>query len=663
MASQTFTSTDTWIAPAGVTSVQAECWGGGGWSGNVAAGEGGGGGGGYSKANAVVVTPGNSYTVTVGVGGSNGVAAGDSWFSTSGTVLAKGGATASGRNGGAGGVAASGIGDTKFSGGSGATSVGLAPASGGGGGGGSAGTAIDGNDGSGNVTTTGGAGGVAVTDGGVGGDGGDNTLNGHSPASGAGGGAGGSGGGNAGTGGSGAAGQVILTWTASAADPPATHQGSQRFDSLPDLTTYEPHRQKPYAQWFEPPLPKPKQLSQRFDTLPIFDQYLQIYGKIPPPLAGTYIPDSPKTRQANQQLSYVLPDYWQHWNHIRPDPWDQFYARDNPPIRAAFANNRYELPDEQRVWWEYHIRFFVFPDPVPQDPPSTRQGNQQLSYDLPDHWPDWQMLTQLSVLPWWQPPLPASQQPSQSLYYDLPEEDFVWWEQTHYHKIPLASQVLINQSWEGTSGIYTLVLMPGWSGMSRVQNDIAGYNVYIGEDALPDLTQPPAAFSLTLPITYTLPLPSSGTPTFYVLVRRQDHYGLESQNQYYSIFTIDSAGHLILPDLTPPQNLSLFEMSGSLIRVLATYPGFGTDVYGATEWRIYSGVTLPDPSVDSPVATATISKVLAVNFGPNAVGTYFVVVGLYRLSDNKIFTVSGTVTIHTGPDEVEAVPSGWDVEP
>jgi len=51
--------------------------------------------GAYSR-KVVSVTPGNSYTVTVGAGGVGGAGAGpaggDSWFSTTGTIIAKGGA-------------------------------------------------------------------------------------------------------------------------------------------------------------------------------------------------------------------------------------------------------------------------------------------------------------------------------------------------------------------------------------------------------------------------------------------------------------------------------------------------------------------------------------------------------------------------------------------
>ncbi len=204
---ETFDAGTAWVCPAGVTTVKAECWGGGA-AGVTRASSGGGasgGGGAYSKKNVIYVVPGTSYTVTVGGGGSPGssnpVGGGDSWFSTSGTVLAKAADSL-----GNGGSAGSSVGDVKFSGGNGAAALGSYSGSGGGG----AGDAGNGGNGN-NTTGVGGAGGAAG--GGQGGSG----FNSNSPG-GAGNSPGGGGGGGyrlSGTqsGGSGAAGRVILTYT------------------------------------------------------------------------------------------------------------------------------------------------------------------------------------------------------------------------------------------------------------------------------------------------------------------------------------------------------------------------------------------------------------------------------------------------------------------
>jgi hypothetical protein len=195
-----FTTSGTWTAPAGVTSVDVEAWGGGGGGGNSSTRVGGGGGA-YSKKLSITVVPGNSYTVTVGAGGGVSVAGGDSWFSTSATVLAKGGAAH-----GNGGAATSGIGDTKFSGGNGCNGGGFG--AGGAGGGGAGDSANGGNGTCPGTSSTGGAGGVNF--GGAGGNGGNSAGTVGGTLGGGGGSASGFGGGGA----AGARGEVRITYTA-----------------------------------------------------------------------------------------------------------------------------------------------------------------------------------------------------------------------------------------------------------------------------------------------------------------------------------------------------------------------------------------------------------------------------------------------------------------
>jgi hypothetical protein len=205
----TFTSSGTtnWVAPAGVTTITVECWGagGGGGGGNTSA-SGGGGGGAYAIKNSFAVTPGNSYSYTVGAGGASDAAGGNSSFNTSACVAAGGAAGSQGTpgSGGAGGLASVSTGDVKFSGGSGASGQ---VVNHGGGGGGSAGTAANGNTAS-SIT-----GATAVTGGGPGGNGGS-SGNGNPPASGPGGGGGGGIAFGPVSGGAGFAGQIRITYTA-----------------------------------------------------------------------------------------------------------------------------------------------------------------------------------------------------------------------------------------------------------------------------------------------------------------------------------------------------------------------------------------------------------------------------------------------------------------
>ncbi len=222
-----------WTCPAGVNLVQVEVWGGGGAGGgglkNTGAKNGcggGGGGGAYARFNAYSVTPSSVYAYNVGTNGvgvvtNNGTAGSDSWFITSGTLDALGGAgggagigissgafgPGNGQGVGASGAAAGSTGDAYYAGGNGATAPNTSY---GGGGGSSGGSGNNGNPGSSSTWT----GGAAVTGGGAGGNGcatSGNGTNGVVP----GGGGGGAKSGNVGlscSGGNGASGQVQFTY-------------------------------------------------------------------------------------------------------------------------------------------------------------------------------------------------------------------------------------------------------------------------------------------------------------------------------------------------------------------------------------------------------------------------------------------------------------------
>jgi MSHA biogenesis protein MshQ len=175
----TFNSSGNWTAPAGVTSITVEAWGGGG-AGGAATGKpakGGGGAGGQYASKIVTVVPGNSYSVAVGQGGNggggNGPAGGDSTFAAS-VVVAKGGAggavgsTNNGTAAGGSGSAAGGIGTTVFAGGDGSDGLGSGSGGAGGGGAGSGGAGgnASGNSAGSGTASGGGTGAAARTTGG-----------------------------------------------------------------------------------------------------------------------------------------------------------------------------------------------------------------------------------------------------------------------------------------------------------------------------------------------------------------------------------------------------------------------------------------------------------------------------------------------------------------
>ena len=220
----TITATANYTIPANVSTLQVECWGGGanGSAGPAAPSTyagGGGGGGAYAKTNSIAVTPGSSYTFTVGAAVARGSYANANGNPSSMTgdsaqsCVAAGGSTSTlSVNGGAGGTTAASTGDTKYAGGAGGTGASNTKGSGGGGGGEGAGTGATGNNGGNAVGALYGAGGTGG-DGGDGGRGGYFTgvqepYDGTAP--------GGGGGGAYGTNnvvGGGAAGQIKVTYT------------------------------------------------------------------------------------------------------------------------------------------------------------------------------------------------------------------------------------------------------------------------------------------------------------------------------------------------------------------------------------------------------------------------------------------------------------------
>lgn len=128
----TTTGSGTWTCPTGCTQINVECWGSGGAGGNasgVSGARGGGGAGGQYVFSTLFVTPGTVYSYNVAPTRSPGAAVTDTWFGSTSTVIAKGGAN--GSNATTNVQAANGVGSTTggigffvYSGGSGSTGAG-----------------------------------------------------------------------------------------------------------------------------------------------------------------------------------------------------------------------------------------------------------------------------------------------------------------------------------------------------------------------------------------------------------------------------------------------------------------------------------------------------------------------------------------------------------
>ena len=149
----TNSGTYSWTCPDKVTSVSVVCVGAGGKGFNGHPGAGGGGGLGWK--NYIPVTPGQSYTVEVGVHGVTGSGdGGDSYFIDATTVKGGGGQKGQPENqGGQGGNGGDFVGDGGGNGGDGGNQVPTSPYGGAGAGGGAGGYSGNGGDG-GNGTTS-----------------------------------------------------------------------------------------------------------------------------------------------------------------------------------------------------------------------------------------------------------------------------------------------------------------------------------------------------------------------------------------------------------------------------------------------------------------------------------------------------------------------------
>lgn len=212
----------------------------------------------------------------------------------------------------------------------------------------------------------------------------------------------------------------------------------------------------------------------------------------------------------------------------------------------------------------------------------------------------------------------------------------------------MPTTILTSQA--GSCRVFNQVVS-GQAGGFRTQNAaLVGFCVWVGSGELPDLTTPPTAFSQTLPLTEALTPPGSGTLTYYAVVRQRDSYGLVSQNQYPTTITINSAGTLILPPMTPPVLVFISQITALGLLVVTSYPGLVSDPVPGNYWRVWAGTVPPDPAVDAPVVTSAITRLNAILPVPAQVaGPCYVAVGIYRSQDQTISnTASDSITISGG---------------
>jgi hypothetical protein len=141
---------------------------------------------------------------------------------------------------------------------------------------------------------------------------------------------------------------------------------------------------------------------------------------------------------------------------------------------------------------------------------------------------------------------------------------------------------------------------------NTVQSSLDRYELYAGVDANPTFTTA-STTSATLPFTYALSAPVSGTREHRYTVRKRNEYNLVSLNNYWRKTVVNSAGANVTSTLSSPQNTRLVQIGDGKLRLTSAYP-YGLDSSPATKWIVYtttSGVD-PDPAVDTATEVADV---------------------------------------------------------
>ena len=193
------------------------------------------------------------------------------------------------------------------------------------------------------------------------------------------------------------------------------------------------------------------------------------------------------------------------------------------------------------------------------------------------------------------------------------------------------------------------------------------FQLFIGEDALPDFTSFPSNTSPTLPLSLAITPPAVGTKAVNVVVRKQNAFGLASFNVFETRFVIDTAGNEVLGPITPPEIIKLFD--GTIGRAVTFVQYVGNDINPANAWEIYAKVGVdPIPGVDTPVVTGSMLFVGSIasfradlgDFTPGA--TLHVIATAIRTVDSERGNAPvAMIVLKLSPDLDEGTAFGGDV--
>lgn len=208
----------------------------------------------------------------------------------------------------------------------------------------------------------------------------------------------------------------------------------------------------------------------------------------------------------------------------------------------------------------------------------------------------------------------------------------------------------VTVEWVSAAVTYTETLA-GLYGVSDPA--LAGYALFVGEDAEPDFDAAPAA-SGAVPLTAAL----APSHTHNWVLRQVNEYGLSSLNTLSRAVTLDGSGGSTTTNLTDPEVISITSAPGGEVDIRLRYNGLA-DINPADYFRLYVGANVaingddptPDPVTDTPQDFAIEVMGLArpdmeqiITIGPYGYGVPVSVIA--RVYSSAIDLESGSMTPH-----------------
>ena len=200
-------------------------------------------------------------------------------------------------------------------------------------------------------------------------------------------------------------------------------------------------------------------------------------------------------------------------------------------------------------------------------------------------------------------------------------------------------------------------------GRRRVANDSDDqYELYIGQDAEPDLTAAPD-FTFTGSSQETGALAAGHD--YYFVTRKRNKYGIISQNILSTVITIDAGGDETDTAPSNATDISVEQTATYKARIRAIYHG-RQDTTAANTWLLYIETDGgdPNPAVETPYEVAMEFEggvsFLDYEIGPYADNTIFKVIIRTRIAgtpdidsdDTDIYVIIGDITYNL-PGEVD----------